>query len=246
MKQILIFCAVLILAACQQDSSKEANQDNQAATAENNAKEANSVEKQHNDHAGHDHAEHAHQATETGYIEIEPQDSCDQPTVIEFFAYQCPHCYKLEEPLEKWKETLSEDVRFVSMPTDLGRKEFFPFVVIHHSADELGVLDKIKPQLFATIHENKIAFQDFEGVVKMFVEAGVDEQKARETLQNEQMLRNRLEQDYNLMLKYKITGVPAVLVNYQYQVSVSSAGGYDKVFEVVDKALKLPAKCSQK
>lgn len=247
MKHLILICAALLLTACQQDTYNEEQPQTQSTKDSVQQASQDSHDNHSNeDHAGHDHAAHAGQKTETGYVEIEPQDSCSQPTVIEFFAYQCPHCYKIEEHLEKWKASADENVQFTAMPTDLGRKEFFPFVVIHHSADELGVLDKIKPQLFATLHENKYAFQDYEGIVKMFVEAGAEEQKARDTLQNEDFLRSRLEHDFNVMKKYKITGVPAILVNYQYQISVSSAGGYDKVFEVVEKALKLPAKCMQK
>jgi len=49
-----------------------------------------------------------------------------------------------------------------------------------------------------------------------------------------------------LLAKYKIAGVPTILVNHRYKFDVTKAGGYDKVFEVVDQTLAMPSNCSGK
>jgi thiol:disulfide interchange protein DsbA len=232
----VILISSMALMACQQSDSDKSSSTEPAPHPVT-----------HEDSDKHDHQSHEHQATETGYIEVEPQDSCEQPTVIEFFAYQCPHCFQLEPFAEKWKTALHQNptANFISIPTTLGREEFLPFLIIHYTAEKTGVLEKIQPQLFAMIHQQKGGFNNLDELVKLFVEAGADEQQVRTTLEDEAYLKSKFEADYQTMKKYKITGVPTVLVNYQYQITVSTAGGYDKVFEVVDKALKLPAKCFQ-
>jgi thiol:disulfide interchange protein DsbA len=243
---IIILLASLTLIGCQQDDADKNPSNSTTSNPTATQGDANDTQPASSE-SQHDHEAHSEQATETGYIEIEPQDSCDQPTVIEFFAYQCPHCYQLEKHAEKWKAAQKQNptARFIAIPSTLGREEFIPLIIIHHTAEKTGVLDKIQPKMFAMLHEQKGGFKNLDELVKIFVDAGANEQQVRETLQNEAYLKGKFEADYETMKKYKITGVPTLLVNYQYQINVASAGGYDKVFEVVDKALALPAKCAK-
>ncbi len=243
---IFVFAIAFFVSACEQNQTEPT--DKQPATKTEQAqpaKEGQSGESEHNhdDHAGHNHPPMV--ASELGYSPIEKSelDSCEKPTVIEIFAYQCPHCYKLEEHAKKWKESVGDKVNFITLPTELGRKEFVPFLAIHYTADKLGVLDQIKPQLFDMIHNNKPAFSDFEGVVKMFTAAGVEEQAARDLLQNDAYIMEQMQKTHELMIRYKVTGVPRILVNYSYATDVSEAGGYENVFKAVDKALLEPNSC---
>jgi len=47
-------------------------------------------------------------------------------------------------------------------------------------------------------------------------------------------VRRQLKQADELVRKWGITGVPAVVVNGKYMVNAGSAGGMEKVFEVVN------------
>jgi thiol:disulfide interchange protein DsbA len=195
------------------------------------------------DESSHDGHQHATEQNIETFKVLEPLDTCDKPTVIEFFAYQCPHCFTLEEHTQKWKKSLASDVDFIAVPTDLGRQEFVAFLAIHHSAKELGVLPVIQDKLFGILHRKEAGFADFNGVIDMFVAAGIDRAKATATLQNETLIRGKLMEGFEMMKRYKITSVPQVLVNYQYLTSPVMAQGYDKVFPIVDELLAKPADC---
>ncbi|MCO7225487.1 thiol:disulfide interchange protein DsbA/DsbL [Pleionea sp. CnH1-48] len=178
------------------------------------------------------------------YESISPKDSCTQPIVIEFFAYQCPHCYTLEDHIEKWSPP--KGVTFKQVPTDLGDKNFRPFVYVHVLAEKLGILDKVKPLLFERIHQHKKGINSPQEVGEILLAAGSTAQAVEDVLKDEADIQARLNNHFNLLMRYKITTVPDLLVNYQYRTSPSQTEGYDKVFPTVEQLLKLPANCLEK
>nr|WP_256489568.1 DsbA family protein [Pleionea sp. CnH1-48] len=177
------------------------------------------------------------------YEEVEPQDACEAPIVIEFFAYQCPHCNTLEDYLKKWEKP--EGVIFKLVPTDLGRKEFFPFILVHVAAEKLGIIDTVKTALFNRIHKEQKMIQSQEDAIQILVEAGAKKEAAEAVLKDEEYLKTSIESNYELLRKYKITGVPDLLVNYQYKTSPRTAKGYDNVFPTINNLLKNPLKCKK-
>ncbi|WP_164503408.1 thiol:disulfide interchange protein DsbA/DsbL [Pleionea sediminis] len=249
MRIITTLFLTLVLLGCNNEpsQSEEAskNEDQTAQPAETKTSTEAKTES-HDGHDGHNHQHdsHVHESTSgplisAGYSEVEVKDRCETPTVIEFFAYQCPHCYKLEEHVKEWEKNKSDDVQFITVPSDLGREQFTVFVVSHYIAERLNVLDKVKPQLFAIIHENK----PINNILEVFTAAGIPEEEAKKAFEDSETIRKDLVKGFELSKNYKITGVPKILVNYQYTVDVTSAGGYEKVFEVVEDTLKLSAKC---
>ncbi|NVJ61784.1 MAG: thiol:disulfide interchange protein DsbA/DsbL [Gammaproteobacteria bacterium] len=252
MRFILILSVCLVLLACESGSNTDnepksdqtkATQDASAGKKDEAQVQASGEEQSGHDQDGHDHEGHAHSQTSADgkpYKEVEPKDSCVKPTVIEFFAYQCPHCYKVESYAAEWKKNNADKVDFITVPTELGREEYVPFVLSHHAAKKLGVLDKVKPILFAVIHEKK----KIETFFDVFEEAGVSREDAEAAMKDFESLRTAMESNYQLMMRYKVTGVPSFLVNYQYMTDISMAGGYDKVMPTVDEMLKQPNSCS--
>ncbi len=245
MRLFLIVFSIVFISACNSETQPKPQEAMPAAEQNSESgKDTSASEPKAESHDGHDHHGHNHEqpsasALTQGYEEVDVQDSCETPTVIEFFAYQCPHCYKLEEHAKAWKKSKADDVNFIMVPTDLGREQFTVFVVSHYIAERLGVLDQIKPKLFAIIHEQK----QINNILQLFTEAGLNEDDVKKAFEDTEKTRQALVDGFELMKRYKIAGVPKLLVNYQYQIDVTSAGGYDKVFDVVNDTLKLNAKC---
>jgi protein dithiol oxidoreductase (disulfide-forming) len=183
---------------------------------------------------------------EQRYQVIDSDEVCSEPVVIEFFAYQCPHCYKLEEFAQVWKKTNAGKVKFQPVPTHLGSQQFGSFLIVHEAAKRLGLLDKATQQLFKRIHEDKKSFASQQEAINFLVGLGATEEAVLAVIKDEEAGKKAMDENFRLLGKYKITGVPTVLVNHKYQIDVTHAGGYDKVFEVVDEVLKLPSNCSAK
>lgn len=180
------------------------------------------------------------------FTRIESDESCDVPVVMEFFAYQCPHCYTLETEAKKWKDLNKGKVKFVAIPTHLGREEYGSFLIVHHASDLLGLLDKATPALFDRIHNQKKGFSSPEEAIDFLVSLGANQEEAKIAIESDEKIKTAIDESFRLLSKYKISGVPTIIVNHKYQFDVTKAGGYDKVFEVVNQTLKLDSNCSDK
>ncbi len=184
--------------------------------------------------------------TELPYETVVSDEVCTAPVVIEFFAYQCPHCYELEKFAAAWKKNNVGKIQFRVIPTDLGNKNFSSYLIVHHSAAKLGLLESAIPALFERLHEQKKGFTSLDDAIAFLVSLGASEQDSRQTIEDQEAVKKSIDEDFRLLAKYKISGVPTVLVNHHYKFGVTKAGGYDSVFKVVDQTLKLPSNCSTK
>ncbi len=156
----------------------------------------------------------------------------DKVELVEVFWYGCPHCYALEPTVEKWLEHKSDNVEFVLIPGVLGKRWELD-ARVYYTAETLGVLDKTHKPYFDAIHLEKRRMRNKEQVADFFADLGVDKEaflKAFDSFGVETKLRRSQQ----LVKRYKIRGVPAVIVNGKYEVTGSSAGSGEKIFEIVD------------
>jgi thiol:disulfide interchange protein DsbA len=226
----LVLCIVLLLAACQpsinEDQSSGVNET--ASLPSENKTSPNEFSL----------------LVDLPYDIIETDQACEEPIVIEFFAYQCPHCYTLEKQAALWKEKNQGKVKFLAVPTHLGHQEFSSFLIVHQAAKRLGIIEKAMPKMFTRLHEEKKAFASQDDVISFFQSLGVSEENARTAIQSGEEIQKEIDKGFEMLAKYKIASVPTIIVNYRYQFDVTKAGGYDKVFNIVDETLKLPSSCS--
>lgn len=258
---LTIILAGLILSACQQEEAKnepkqsstseakpqaepEANAGDKAQSADNAAN--SETEHKHADGKSHSHS-HAKDPNAPPYRELENPQNCEQPVVVEFFAYQCPHCYNLEPEAEKWRAKNAGKVKFLSIPTHLGRQEFGSLLLVHHAANKMGVLDKVQHALFERVHKEQKLFESPDQAVDFLVKhASVDRTKALEIINDQKSMGDAIQADFSMMAHYKITHVPQIMVNHKYITDITSAGGKEQVFELVDDLLEKEHSCEPK
>ena len=249
MKLFHLFFLTLLLSACQ---PSEEIKKSEAAEKQSSPEPKTSSENEHDKSHNHDHDHVQAQKAilspllEQPYEIIESDEACSEPVVIEFFAYQCPHCYTLEKHSQAWQKENRGKVKFQSIPTHLGNQQFGPFILVHETAKALGLLDKVTPMLFKRLHEEKKLFSSQGEAIDFLVSAGAKKENALKTMGDEEAIKTAIDSNFRLLAKYKISGVPTILVNHRYKFDVTKAGGYDKVFKVVDQTLKLPSNCNAK
>lgn len=170
------------------------------------------------------------------HYQIVAQDSSregNKPEVVEFFSYGCPHCEHLEPALNAWYESNKERVDFKRVPAQwsgyfklLGR--------LYFTLDELGVAKTHSDAVFAYIHERRKPLRK-ESQIFSFAEQelGLEPEKFK-TVWNSNKVRTRMQDADKALRAYKVSGVPAILVNQRYYVSVKLAGSEEMMFEVVD------------
>ncbi len=151
------------------------------------------------------------------YVELKPQFPCDKPVVIEFFAYHCPHCYRLSNEVAEWQKNKPEHVEFRSIATNLGDDNFNGFLIVHQAAQTLGVLDKAKQKLFERLHKEQKLIASEEDALNILISVGVDKDEGLKTLQDIKTIEKNIISDLKTMQAYKIVNVPTFLVNHRYK-----------------------------
>lgn len=164
----------------------------------------------------------------------EPQraEPGDDVEVLELFWYGCPHCYQLEPAIERWLETKPEGVTFRRMPAAASSR-WIPHAKAFFAAEQLGVLDQLHEPLFRALHEQRRTLFDDESLIAFAAEQGIDEAAFREAYQSFPV-DMKVRQSVDLVRRYQLSGVPAIVVNGAYITGVTDAGGRDRLFEVVD------------
>lgn len=172
---------------------------------------------------------------EDGYTTIsspQPTQSGDKIEVLEIFWYACPHCYDFEPYVSEWLQNKPDDVEFRRMP-GIFRKNWIPHAKAFYTAEKMGILDEIHAPLFNAIHREKKKIHDDTSIKKFFLKHGADKGEFTKIYESEE-IDTKAKQAYLMGGRYKVTGVPAVIVNGKYMVSGSTAGSFENVLKVVD------------
>ncbi len=157
----------------------------------------------------------------------------DQVEVVEVFWYGCPHCYTLEPFAERWaKSTKPEGTEFVKMPAALN-PNWQVHARLFYAAETLGVLDKVHGDIFREIHVNRNPLNTEDLMVAFFDQHGVSREDFLEAW-NSFAVETNLKRAGSIVRRYRLTGVPAVVVNGKYVTGADKAGGNEAVFEVVN------------
>jgi len=152
--------------------------------------------------------------------------------VAEFFWYGCPHCYSLEPHINQWAENKPDDVEFQRMPAVLN-KTWIPHARAYYTAEKLGILEQIHRPLFDALHrDRKRVFSDDE-LRDFFLEHGVDA-ATFDRVYGSSEVDTRVKQALILGQRYRLTGVPTIIVNGKYMTSGTLARSFDNMMEVIN------------
>jgi len=156
-----------------------------------------------------------------------------QVEVAEVFWYGCPHCFTLEPFIQEWRlNGIPDDTVFVQIPASLN-----PSWQIHarlfYTAEALGKLEEVHPAIFREINVNRNPLNTRERMVEFFARFGVSEQQFTEAWDSFAVQTNLRRSDA-LVKRYRLTGVPAVVVNGKYVTGADLAGGNKQLLDVIN------------
>lgn len=159
-----------------------------------------------------------------------PTSTGSQIEVREFFYYGCPHCFDLEEPLNRWLRGKPADVAFVRTPAMLNAK-WALMGRAFYVAEDLKVLDKTHAALYNAIHvgNQRELLTDQAAIIKFYGGLGVPADKATAAWDSF-AVNTKVKNSEVLARKYLISGTPTVTVNGRYVVPSQGA----RTFAVVD------------
>ncbi|MEL7447671.1 MAG: thiol:disulfide interchange protein DsbA/DsbL [Pseudomonadota bacterium] len=158
--------------------------------------------------------------------------SPDVVEVAEVFMYSCPHCYSLEPFVQEYKKSMPANVNFIRIPANfnaMARQHSRAF----YAAEALGVTEDVHEAFFAEIHVRKNRLANEDALVKFFASQGVDADEFRDAL-NSFGVDTNLRRADDLARRYRITSVPALVINGKYVTQASMAKSLPRLRQIID------------
>lgn len=161
----------------------------------------------------------------------------NQPDVVEFFSFYCPHCYQFEENFkvpESISKNLPEGAKHERYHVDFLGGPMGPELTKAWSvAMAMGVEDKVTPLLFEGIQKTG-TIKTPADVRDAFIKAGVTGEDY-DSAANSIFVKSLIAKQQKAAADYKLRGVPAVFVKGTYQINnagleVKDVNEYGKAF----------------
>ena len=171
----------------------------------------------------------------THYFKIEPAQAtatADKVEVLEVFSYACIHCAHFEPFVVNWKKTMPADAQFGYMPA-VFNPTWEAFARAYYAAEVLGISKQSHEAMFKAVHEERRPFRSAEDLAKFYTAYGKTEQQVLDAMKSfgvEMKMNRSLQQ----VPKYGVDGTPTVIVAGKYRITGGSAGGMEKIFDVVN------------
>jgi thiol:disulfide interchange protein DsbA len=163
----------------------------------------------------------------------------NEPQVLEFFSFYCPHCYQFEQVWhvsDSIRKNLPKDVKYTKYHVEflgpLGKQLTQAWAV----AIALGVEDKVSPLMFDAVQKQQ-SVQNADDIRKVFIQAGVKGEDYDAAL-NSFVVKSLVVQQEKAAADLGLQGVPSVFVNGKYMVKndgldTSSMDSYVKQYSDV-------------
>jgi protein dithiol oxidoreductase (disulfide-forming) len=171
------------------------------------------------------------------YLRLSPtqptSSNPDQVEVCEVFWYGCPHCNELDPGLERWRERKPDYVSFIRVPAvwnarlQLHARAFY-------TAEALGKGAEMHAEFFREIHDRGNDLGTEPELQEFFGRFGVDAE-AFKTAFDSFEVQAKLQRADELSRRYRIDGVPTMVVNGKYTTDATMVGSYDELLVLVDE-----------
>ena len=160
----------------------------------------------------------------------------DKIEVAEFFWYGCLYCYRMDSYIEDWRKKQPPEVNFIHVPA-----VWDPVMETHArlflALQATGELEAAHRDTFRAIHTEQrqlLRLADQESFAKRYGVSAEDFRDAYRSFGVESNLR-RIK---DLMRRYRILAVPALVVNGKYVVRGSPDSSMPELLEIVDELVQ--------
>ena len=165
-------------------------------------------------------------------VSVETQDA-GKVEVVEIFSYACVHCKTFDPTLEAWRAEQTELVDFQRIPA-VFNKTWALFGQAFYAADVLGIGEAVHSPIFRAVHEQNIDLRDPALMAALFQEVGGVAPEEFTQVFNSFSVRSRVQQADAHGRAYRVSGVPALIVDGTFRVDGRMAGNNTRMLQVVD------------
>ena len=151
----------------------------------------------------------------------QPTDTGKKVEVLEFFWYNCPHCFAFEPSLAEWVKKRGDNIVFRRVPVGF-RESFVPQQKLYYTLEAMNRMD-IHKQVFEAVHVARQKLDKEDAILEFIDKHGVDRKKFLEVY-NSFSVQSKVNRVRQLQEAYRIDGVPTVVIDGQYITSPSIVG----------------------
>ncbi len=162
--------------------------------------------------------------------------------IAEIFWYGCPHCDDFDPQLNAWAENIPPNVRFVRIPAvwnplaRLHGRLYYTEEVLAKNG-KLTDVGTFHAAVFTEFHRKNNHLTSEGAIQKFFERFGVSQDDFLTTW-NSFEVNQKIRVANDLVKRYNVIGVPAVVVNGKYRTAAAEAGSYPNLLKVVDELIE--------
>ena len=173
-----------------------------------------------------------------------PQPASTQKIeVLEFFFYECSHCFDLHPLLAIWEKVKPSDVELIYVPT-MFRDSTEPLARTFYALESMGQIKQVDDAIYQGIHVNRERLYDLNTIADFVAKHGVDRAKFTATY-NSFAVQSKVTRAKQLIRTYAIEGTPTLIVNGKYVITglhpAETMDALNDVVAMARKELNLPA-----
>lgn len=154
-----------------------------------------------------------------GYTLLNPVQptSTDKIEVLEFFFYECPHCFHLRGELRNWEKTMPGDVQLTFVPT-IFRDSTEPLARTFYALESMGKIKQMDDAIYQAIHIRQANLYDLDTIGAFVASNGVDRNKFAATYQSF-TVNSKIANAKQMIRRYGINGTPTLVVDGKYVIT---------------------------
>ena len=180
----------------------------------------------------------------TNYRPLVPAQPTDAPPgkveVVEMFWYACSHCYAFDPYLESWRKSKPAYIDFKRVPVTW-QEVHRSHARLFYTLQALGKEEALHAEVFAEMQERKNYMfaqgdeRESQAAQLKFVTAHGISASDFTNAYNSFTVQTNMQKADDLVHRYKVEGVPLIIINGKYATDVTMAGGnHDALISIIN------------
>ena len=137
--------------------------------------------------------------------------------VLEFFFYECAHCFHLHPLLAEWEKTKPADVDLKFVPT-IFRDSTEPLARAYYALESMGKIKQLDDAIYQAIHVKQANLYDLDTIGAFVAGNGVDKTMFSAAY-NSFSVNSRVVRAKQMIRSYGISGTPTLIVDGKYAIT---------------------------
>lgn len=169
--------------------------------------------------------------------QVQPASS-EQIEVLEFFSYDCPNCYRLNQELTRWYSAAAGDVLLIRVPVILN-VAMESMARLYYTLQSLGRADGLHGEIYKEVHVRRLGLDnqlsDKPGRLAFIQTLAVDPGNFEAAYSSPDVERS-VKDSETIQQRYQIQEIPMLVVDGKYRISGLTA---DRTVHVLKEVVQM-------